>query len=120
MNERYRSQRAEGEKRLVAAQHESLSDQAAVVRIVFRVLVFPIWVLRYAFSRLKRRREMTAFALDFVHGRVYDDRTSEEVAREWIKQHPGDYVLGEYDPKKGKSVLPALRRTFSRILDRNL
>ncbi|HAL47153.1 MAG: hypothetical protein CL694_12690 [Chloroflexi bacterium] len=98
-----------------AAQHDTLSDQVAAVRIVFRVLAFPIWAPLYVRRRLKRRRAMKDFALDFVLGRVYGDQIANEIALEWIEQHPGDYVLGEYDPK-----LPALRRTFSRILDRNM
>jgi hypothetical protein len=101
-------------KHLSAAQHDTLSDQVAAVRLVFRVLAFPIWAPLYVLKRLKRRREMTAFASDYVRGRVHSDRFANEIALEWITNHPGEFVLGEYDPK-----LPALRRTFVKILNRN-
>ncbi len=57
---------------------------------------------------------MATFATEFVRGQIRSDQQAKEIALEWIKNHPEEYVLGEYDPK-----LPKLQRTFNKILKRN-
>ena len=96
------------------AQRDALSDQVAVYKLIFHFLTLPIWAPFYVRRRLKRRREMATFATEFVRGQIRSDQQAKEIALEWIKNHPEEYVLGEYDPK-----LPKLQRTFNKILKRN-
>ena len=57
---------------------------------------------------------MAEFATARARNVIVNDRVVKEIALEWIKDHPADYALGEYDPKARK-----LQSAIKKILERD-
>ena len=92
-----------------------------------RLLLFPIWLPYWFWERRKKKSEMREFVFagtramnqesDDIGAEIWsasllaDDEFMHKLALEWVRLHPGDFVLGECDPKVAK-----LQSTFEKIL----
>ena len=93
--------------------HATMDDWTSIPKFVFRLITLPIWLPFSGWRTIRRRRQMAAFAEAGKRNRFVSDRLAKEVTLDWVKAHPDDYVLGEYDPR-----VPKLQRTFSKLLSR--
>lgn len=89
-------------------------DDNPVTRLLTRLLLFPIWLPFRFWERRKKQKEMTEFVAAGAGGKLVDDEIVRQLALEWVSLHPGDYILGEYDPR-----IPKLQTLFARILAEN-
>ena len=78
-----------------------------------KLLLLPIWLPYHYWSRKKKKREMIDFVVAGTGEKLADNELRQQLALKWVELHPGDFVLGKYDPK-----LPQLEDTFQRILSR--
>ena len=95
------------------AAYSHRDDMVALPKLVFRLVILPIWLPYRGWKIIKRRRQMAEFATARARNVIVDDRVVKEITLEWIEDHPADYAFGAYDPK-----VPKLHRTFKKILDR--
>ena len=96
------------------AARSQLADQAIMAKLFFRLIFLPIWLPFRVWSMIKRKRQINAFVLARAENVVViTDEVVREITVEWVEAHPGDYPLGDYDPKVMK-----LQRSFKKILDR--
>ena len=96
------------------AARSQLGDQAIMAKLFFRLIFLPIWLPFKVWGMMKRKRQIKAFMLARAENVVFvTDEMVREIAVEWVEAHPGDYPLGDYDPKVMK-----LQRSFKKILDR--
>ena len=86
-------------------------DNSFFGNVMTRLLLFPIWLPYWYWSRQKSKSEMREFVIAGTGERVRDDELIRQLALEWVGLHPWDFVLGEYDPK-----VPKLQSTFEKIL----
>ena len=108
-----RDWRAELGKHEGRSAHEALSDQVTAFRILFRIVLIPIWLPIWFWKVERRRRVMHAFAIEHLGNRTVDDDAVHEIVLAWANTFPDRYPLGEYDPRLRK-----LHNTFKRILER--
>ncbi len=90
------------------AAQDTLGDQVALVRLIFRIPLLPFRLLIWARRRAKDKREMLAFARARVEFGPPDPKA---LAVEWLKAHPDEYPFGEYDPRR-----PRLEAAFSKMV----
>ena len=81
---------------------------------ITKLLLLPIWLLYWFWTRQKESSEMTRFVIEGASGRLVDNELISQLVLEWGCLHPGDYLFGKYDPKVTK-----LKRTFEKILSEN-
>ena len=93
--------------------HSAMDDMVLAPRLLFRLITLPIWLPYRGWKIIKRRRQMAEFAAIQARNLIMGDRAVREITLAWVKDHPEDYVLGEYDPR-----VPKLQRTFKKILTR--
>ena len=100
-------------KSLARLLHDDTELVAKAVKLPFRLLTFPIWFAFNYWRVRKRRREMKEFAAGRARNRIINDEVIRTTTLDWVKDHPDDYIFGEYDPR-----LPKLERTFRKLLAR--
>jgi hypothetical protein len=93
--------------------HAELDDMVALPKLVLRLIALPVWLPYKGWKIVKRRREMAEFARMQGRYAISGDRTAREITLAWVKEHPDDYILGEYDPG-----VPKLQRKFKKLLER--
>ena len=106
----YDSMRGKSEGVLYTA---ALDDMVSFPKIMFRLVTLPIWLPYRVWKIIRGRRDMAEFARMRARNVILNDRVVREITLDWVKDHPDDYVLGEYDPKVMK-----LQRTFGKLLGR--
>jgi len=62
---------------------------------------------------IRLRREMAEFAAARGRNLIIGDRAVREITLEWVKDHPADFILGEYDPG-----VPKLQHKIGKLLAR--
>ena len=93
--------------------HAAMDDMVQVPRLIFRLVTLPIWLPYRGWKIFRRRRQMAEFAAMRARNLIIGDRVVREITLDWVKDHPGDYILGEYDPG-----VPKLQRKFKKLLTR--
>ena len=91
----------------------AFDDMVSLPKILFRLVTLPIWLPFRGWKIIRRRRQMAEFAAMRARNVIVNDRIVREITLDWVKDHPADYILGEYDPKVQK-----LQRTFGKMLAR--
>lgn len=64
-----------------------------------RVILLPIWLPYWFWTRKQKKSEMTKFVVAGTSGSHVDDELMRRLVSEWVGLHPRDFILGEYDPK---------------------
>ena len=93
--------------------HDDTEVVAKALKLPLRLLTFPIWFAFYCWRVQKRRREMKEFAAGRARNRIINDEVVRSITLDWVKDHPDDYIFGEYDPR-----VPKLERTFRKLTRR--
>ncbi len=93
--------------------HDDTEVVAKALKLLFRIVILPIWFPLYCWRVLERRREMTEFAAGRARNRIINDKVVSTTTLDWVKDHPDDYIFGEYDPR-----VPKLELTFRKMLTR--
>jgi len=91
--------------------HGAMDDMVLVPRLIFRLVTLPILLPYRGWKAIRRRRQMAEFAAMRARNLIMGDRAVREITLEWVKDHPDEYILGEYDPG-----VPKLQRAFSKML----
>ena len=100
-------------KALKRLLHDDTEVVAKALKLLLRIVIFPIWFPLYCWRVLERRREMTEFAAGRARNRIINDKVVSTTTLDWVKDHPDDYIFGEYDPR-----VPKLELTFRKMLTR--
>ena len=93
--------------------HDDTELVAKALKLLLRIVILPIWFPLYCWRVLERRREMKEFAARRARNRIINDEVVRTTALDWVKDHPDDYIFGEYDPR-----VPKVERTFRKMLAR--
>jgi hypothetical protein len=90
-----------------------MEDWVAVLKFLFRFVTLPVWLPYRVWMIVRRRRQMAEFVA--IRGRyvIIGDRAVREITLEWVKDHPADFILGEYDPG-----VPKLQHKIGKLLAR--
>mgnify|MGYP001347471643 CR=1 FL=1 len=120
-DQRYERQRAQGHDARGFSQgvHDgtlaqgTMEDWVAVLKFLFRFVTLPVWLPYRVWMIVRRRRQMAEFVA--IRGRyvIIGDRAVREITLEWVKDHPADFILGEYDPG-----VPKLQHKIGKLLAR--
>ena len=91
--------------------HDDTELVAKALKLLLRIVILPVWLPLYCWRVLERRSEMTEFAAGRARHRIINDEIVRTTTLDWVKDHPDDYIFGEYDPR-----VPKIERTFRKML----
>lgn len=91
-------------------------DNTFFGKAMTKLLLLPIWLPYWYWNRQKKTREMKEFVVAGTSGKLADHELRRQLALKWVELHPGDFVLGQYDPKLTK-LEDAFQKIFSQTLD---